>query len=96
MRGTPWTDGEDALIRELYPAHGRQWRGWAELLPARTQAAISDHARSLGVRYEGPLTHQRYDERRAIEDATAAIAALDEWQRARLWYLVRHAGRERG
>ena len=48
--GDPWTRAELDALRRLYPSHGRNWDGWARLLPGRSGPAISARASRLGVR----------------------------------------------
>lgn len=50
--GKRWTESEDQLLRENLPKHGPGWKGWADLLPGRTPAAILARKGTLGI--EGP------------------------------------------
>lgn len=45
-----WTDGEKAVLRELYPLHGPEWDGWDRELPGRSRNAIRSMASMTGVR----------------------------------------------
>lgn len=45
-----WKPEEDDEIRTHYPLRGGRWRGWADLLPGRSQQAIMSRAARLGVR----------------------------------------------
>ena len=44
-----WSKEEDEALRAFYPRHGMTWDGWAEVLPERTQVAISTRASRLGL-----------------------------------------------
>ena len=46
--GDPWTRAELDALRRLYPSHGRNWDGWARLLPGRTPDAMVAMANKLG------------------------------------------------
>lgn len=64
--GRPWTEAEDALLREHYPEHGADWDRWAELLPGRSRFAIRTHASQAGIAAlrhgKGALWKDREDE----------------------------------
>lgn len=49
MKYGPWTDDENALIRQHYANNGPLWMH-LNVLPGRTQQAIGLQARKLGVR----------------------------------------------
>ena len=49
-----WSEEEDAALKTFYPRHGASWNGWAEVLPGRTEKAISGRAGRLGVIKERP------------------------------------------
>lgn len=57
-----WTTGELSALREHYPAHGRQWPGWADVLPGRSRSAISNAAVRLGLTRRTPRWTPAQDE----------------------------------
>lgn len=87
-----WTEAEDAALLRHYPRHGASWGEWEDILPRRTQTAISARANLLGARCD--RTHRHTGSRRIIEgSAELAVSALDEFQRLRLKMLVQYARR---
>ena len=44
----PWTEAEDAFVRDNYPRHGRDWDGW-ELI-GKSYEAVERHAVRRGIR----------------------------------------------
>lgn len=50
--GCNWSESEDRALKTYYPRHGRSWKGWREVLPDRTEPAIAERARRLGIRPE--------------------------------------------
>lgn len=46
-----WTEEEDEILREHYPAHGAKWGGWKKLMPERkpTEQSIQSRAKRLGL-----------------------------------------------
>ena len=70
--GTSWTPDEDDVLRERYATYGGHWHGWRELLPGRTEKAIVEHARRLGLHH--PRKRGRdYDLTRAEMTALQAM-----------------------
>lgn len=57
-----WTTGELSALREHYPAHGRQWPGWADVLPGRSRSAIANTAARHGLTRRTPRWTPAQDE----------------------------------
>ena len=50
-----WDEGEDDVLRVLWPAHGPSWVGWDEgAIPGRTAKAARQRAQRLGLSYSSP------------------------------------------
>lgn len=50
-----WDEGEDDVLRVLWPAHGPSWVGWDEgAIPGRTAKAARQRAQRLGLTYSSP------------------------------------------
>ena len=50
-----WDEGEDDVLRVLWPAHGPSWAGWDEgAIPGRTAKAAKQRAARLGLSYSSP------------------------------------------
>lgn len=54
---TPWTESEDALMKEYYTAYGP--KKLLELLPSRSRSAILCRARKLGLKVREGLRRER-------------------------------------
>lgn len=50
VSGGRWTERDRWRLATLWPRHGREWEGWAEVLPGRTIDAIEAMARKMGLR----------------------------------------------
>ena len=57
MRGEPWTDGEETIVRAYYRASGERF--CLPLLPRRTKAALKSKACALGVQTARPGSRDR-------------------------------------
>lgn len=57
-----WTTGELSALREHYPTHGRQWPGWADVLPGRSRSAIANAAARHGLTRRTPRWTPAQDE----------------------------------
>lgn len=64
-----WDPAEDEAVLAYFPEHGRDWDGWARLLPGRSGPAISARASRLGVRRAVQPTWTREEELALVRGA---------------------------
>jgi chromosomal replication initiation ATPase DnaA len=50
-----WTENDEVLLRDLYPA--ASWKEMEEAMPFRTRTAIKTHAQRLGIRRVNRSAH---------------------------------------